>query len=130
MMKQQYRVSFFMVWSVLAVVSASEAQSSIEPTIGLQIKAFDKAGQFALSGVRIEITYKGSDLWASQSDSTGAFDLSKDLPALVLEPDVRYAIVARKEGYLTLRDTIDTQGLKESTLFRKEYYLQGIFRCN
>lgn len=119
-----------MVWSVLAMVSTSEAQSSIEPTIGLQIKAFDKAGRFALSGVRIEITYNGSDMWASQSDSTGSFFLSNDLPALVFKPDVRYAIVARKEGYLTLRDTVDTHGLKESTLFQKEYYLQGIFRCN
>lgn len=106
------------------------AQSSTEPNIGLQINAFDKAGQFALPGVCIEIAYKGSGSWSSQSDSTGTFVLSKDLPALVFKPDVRYAIVARKEGYLTLRDTVDTRGLKQGTLFQKEYYLQGIFRCN
>ena len=120
------------LWMALPTVSLGwcSAQSFIELNIGLQINAFDKAGQFALPGVRIEITSQGSDLWASQSDSTGTFVLSKDLPALVFKPDVRYAIVARKEGYLTLRDTIDTHGLKESTRFQKEYYLQGIFRCN
>ncbi len=92
----------------------------------LQGVVYDKLSSQPIPGVTISVVGTNGSNFSATTDDNGGFEFVEDEENKdrYIKENTTYAIEAKTDGYLVVKDQITTVGLTESTTFVKEYFLQ------
>ena len=92
----------------------------------LQGNVYDKQTGMPIQGAKVSVAGTNGSNFSALTDENGGFAFIESGKDRYIKEETSYSILAEKEGYLVVKDQITTVGLKESTTFVKEYFLEPI----
>ncbi|HRD54235.1 MAG TPA: OmpA family protein, partial [Flavobacteriales bacterium] len=90
----------------------------------LQGNVYDKQTGLPIQGAKVSVVGTNGSNFSALTDENGGFAFVESGKDRYIKEETSYSILAEKEGYLVVKDQITTVGLKESTTFVKEYFLE------
>lgn len=90
----------------------------------LQGNVYDKQTGLPIEGAKVSVVGTNGSNFSALTDENGGFAFVESGKDRYIKEETSYSILAEKEGYLVVKDQITTVGLKESTTFVKEYFLE------
>ncbi len=92
----------------------------------LQGNVYDKVTGMPIQGAKVSVVGTNGSNFSALTDENGGFSFIESGKDRYIKEETSYSILAEKEGYLVVKDQITTVGVKESTTFVKEYFLEPI----
>ncbi len=92
----------------------------------LQGNVYDKQTGLPIQNAKVSVVGTNGSNFSALTDENGGFAFVESGKDRYIKEETSYSILAEKEGYLVVKDQITTVGLKESTTFVKEYFLEPI----
>ncbi|MBL7964057.1 MAG: OmpA family protein [Flavobacteriales bacterium] len=90
----------------------------------LQGNVYDKVTGLPIPGATVEVVGTDGSSFSALTDDNGGFKFAEKGTERYIKENTSYTIRASAPEYLVVNDQITTVGLKESTTFVKEYFLQ------
>jgi len=121
------RVGALLLWGSLGLSAPAWAQDGASDStlvFSLQGTVYDKDTQAPLKGAKVNVVGTDGSSFSALTDENGAFKFEESESGRHINGNTGYSIQVDIDPYHTLKDQISTVGLKESTTFVKEYYLQ------
>ena len=92
----------------------------------LQGNVYDKVTGMPIQGAKVSVLGTNGSNFSALTDENGGFSFIESGKDRYIKEETSYSILAEKEGYLVVKDQITTVGVKESTTFVKEYFLEPV----